>query len=183
MNRILLAIFVFFTSLMITPTAAEAKPPRVPWNKTVIEVTENLPSSWDVKGAAADLDYYTGSQIKVVSKCSGKNSCVNIRVGKVKGKPVGFFEAAKCSYRYEGWSGKSSVRTCPITIDTGKASKAGTYGYSTKRWLVRHELGHWLSLGHNSKKCVSTMYEYTRCKGKVPPNAFTSAEQKKLRKQ
>jgi hypothetical protein len=178
-KRMIIALFVALTALLFVPSPAEAKPARTPWNKTYVEVTENLSSSWDVKGAVADIDWYTGSAIKIVSKCSGKYHCVNIRGGKVGGKPVGWY--GSCSNKYDSWTDKTPTTTCKITIDTAKASKAGTYGYYTKRWLVRHELGHWRGLGHQ-KKCVSTMYEYTRCGKNVPPNSFTSAEQKVLRK-
>lgn len=177
--RFVIVLAATMSIFLVNPAQAEAKPARVPWNKVYVEVATNLPSSWSVSGAVADVDWYTGTAIKVVPGCSGKYDCVEVRGGKVTGSPVGYFHS--CVNHYDSFTDKTPRVTCKITVDTAKASKAGTYNTATKRWLVRHELGHWRGLDHRSK-CDSTMYQYTRCSGKIPPNAFTSTEQSILRK-
>lgn len=172
-KRIILAMSVAVTStLFVVPAAAEAKPARTPWNKTYVEVTENLPSSWDVKGAVADLDWYTGSSIRIVKKCSKKVPCVNIRSGNVpkSRNAISYFSGCYIT-KYDS--------RCTITVDLKKAARTGQFGYKTKRWLVRHELGHFRGLRHNSS-CATTMNPRQRCRGSVPPNAFTTAERKTL---
>lgn len=166
---------------LLFPSPAEAKPARVPFNGQIVEVTENLPSSWDVQGAVSDVDWYTGANWKIVKDCSGKYNCVDIRQGAVAGKAVGKLHNCNVKVVYEGGVKKSSRWSCRVTIDVRDAATKKTYNSATKRWLIRHELSHRV-LGHQ-KSCVSTMYEYTRCSnGKIPPYTYTSAEQSKLRK-
>lgn len=179
-KRLMLALTIATLSLLFLPSSAEAKPARVPYNGVILEVANSLPASWDVKGSVRDIDYYTGSSMRVVSKCSGKYSCVTIKPGTVKGKPVGWYTGT-CKNVYRSFTDRKPTRFCSILVDLAKSKKLGVYGYYTKRWLVRHEVGHWLTLVHRSK-CDSTMYEKNRCNGHVPPNTFTASERAVLRK-
>ena len=174
-------ILAFLINLIFVPSAVEAKPARTPWNGVTIEITSNLPASWNVKGALADIDWYTGSRFVLVKQCSGKNSCVQTRKNKISGLPVGYFHNRGCVTKYRGFS-STSTRHCSIYVDTVKAGKRGTYNAATKRWLVRHEIGHAAGGLSHSKKCVSTMYEYERCGRSVPPNTFTPNQIAVLRK-
>lgn len=169
----ILATLTVLSSLFIMPTAAEAKSARVAWNGRVVEVVSNLPASWSVKAAINDVDWYTSSDMRLVKTCSGKNRCVVIYKGSVAGAPVGW--AYTC---------KSTAKICKIKIDVSKASskkyKKWYTGTSTKRYLIRHELGHFMGL-HDRKSCDSTMNPYVRCRGKVPPNTFVKSQRAVLR--
>jgi hypothetical protein len=169
-TRFFATVFTF-AALLFVATPAQAAVARVAWNNTYAEVVSSLDSSWNVKGAVADIDWYTGSQIKIVSKCSGQWSCVHIRAGAVSGA-IGYFGGNCRTVKYDV--------PCKITIDVADAKKTGQFNASTKRWLVRHELGHWRNLAHSSS-CGTTMYHLQRCAGKLPPNAFTSAERATLK--
>jgi hypothetical protein len=122
------------------------KPKVTPPAKRVIEVVDKVkPTAWRVSTAVNWLDKYTASDMRLVSKCSGKAyRCITVRQGKVKGAPV-------------GWSQGST-----ITIDTGKAASKkyrGWYGKSSNRtWLVIHELGHQHGLKHGTGRHVMNEY-------------------------
>jgi hypothetical protein len=128
---------------------SKAGPP--PPSKRVIEVVDRIsPRAWRVSTAVNWLDRYTASDMRMVSRCSGKAyRCITVRqgrVGKWKSGPV-------------GWSQGST-----ITIDTGKAMNSRYkrwYRYDSKRtWLLIHELGHQHGLGHASKKARNVMNPY-----------------------
>lgn len=145
-------------------TVVTAPPPTV-------YVTENLPSAWDVTGAKAFVDKYTTAKISLVSKCpASAKRCVNIRVGSVQGGPSAAIGYTSC----HNWK-------CSITIDTRDASKAGVFGPKTRKWLLVHELGHTFGLGHRSS-CATSMYQYRRCSGHVPPLSFDSSQRAVLKK-
>lgn len=179
MFKSLFLAFAVLASLFVSPSLAAEASPRAPYNGKVVEVVSHLSSSWPVKAAVSDVDYYTGSSIHIVKKCSGKHDCVTISTGNLPGKAVG--ATGWCSYKYTDAAKQHFIGLCKIVIDTKLTSKSGRYGYYTKRWLVRHELGHWRGLGH-SKGCVSTMNPVDRCHGHVPPAKFTSHEKSILRK-
>ncbi len=171
-HKLFLVLSIVLANLLLLSTPAEARPPRAPSIGITIEVVETMDSSWDVQRALYDIDWYAGSNWKLVKKCSRAYYCLHVRPGKVSGAPVGW--AHSC---------RRSTQVCRITIDTAKAKKMGKYNYDTKRWLIRHEFGHYLGLGH-AKSCNTTMYEYVRCpkKSTPPPYAFTSSEQTFLKR-
>jgi hypothetical protein len=115
-----------------------------PANKRVIEVVDKVPGAWKIGAAVTWLDRYTASDMRLVSRCSGKAyRCVTVKTGKVKGAPV-------------GWSQGST-----ITIDTGKASGSMRRYYRFERnrtWLLIHELGHQHGLGHSTGRNVMNQY-------------------------
>jgi hypothetical protein len=170
-KNMILATLIALTSLFVMPTAAEAKTARVGWNGRVVEIVSNLPASWSVKSAMNDIDWYTGSDLRLVKKCSGKNRCIMIVKGSVAGAPVGWV-----------YTCRSTAKLCTIKIDVNKAALSRYkkwYGMSTKRYLIRHELGHMMGL-HDRKACDSTMNPYVRCRGHVPPNTFAKSERSVL---
>lgn len=170
---VLLALsFIFFV-----PTQAHAAP--VAWNGKVIVVTENLDSSWPVSSAVNDVDYWMGSDMVMVSKCTLVNDCLEIKKGAVNGSPRGRFNG--CKYIYKSLSDKNPRRHCTITIDTRDANSNKKFNAATKRWLLRHEIGHFAGLKHQSK-CVSNMFDLVHCSnGKLAPNKWTTSEKKTMR--
>jgi hypothetical protein len=112
-------------------------PRSIPAGERTIEVIDRVsPAAWKVTGAARWLDRYTGSQMKMVTACSGKAyRCIVIKGGKVKGLPV-------------GWSSGQT-----ITIDTGKAQRRG-YTAAMRKWLLVHELGHQFGLRHTDGRHI-----------------------------
>jgi hypothetical protein len=135
-------------------TATEALP--------TVYVQENLPSSWDVKGSLTFVDKYTKSKAKLVKACpAGVARCVKIKSGKVGGSPIAWTDCK---------SGK-----CTITVDVKDATKTGLFNAKTRRWLVAHELGHVFGLEHRAS-CSTTMFQYRRCSGKIPPLSFDKAQ-------
>lgn len=164
---------VTLASLFVTPSAAEAKPARVPWNGKVVEIVSYLPSSWSVASAVEDVDWYTGSDMRLVKRCSRRVLCIEISNGHVNGAAVGWTYTCRSTSLY-----------CFIHVDTSKAASKKYKKWfkysSTKRWLIRHELGH--NRGLNDRKvCDSTMDPYVRCRGKVPPNTFIKSQRSVLR--
>ena len=142
-------------------------PTTTPPNKRVIEVVDKIsPTAWRVSAAVTWLDRYTASDMRMVSRCSGKAyRCITVRqgyVGKRTSGPV-------------GWSSGST-----ITIDTAKAASKkyrGWYRYDSRRtWLLIHELGHQHGLGHSSGRNVMNPY-VTRYK-----LVLTSSQKAHLRK-
>ncbi len=148
------------------PVAAVTWTPATSAGKT-IQVTENLPASWDVKKALSFVDKYTGSKFKIVKKCSADAwRCVTIKQGSVKGGPSGTI----------GWAKNGT-----ITVDVKDAKKSGKFNSATRTWLLVHEIGHTRGLGHRSS-CATSMYEKRRCNGKVPPLKFDAAQKATLKK-
>lgn len=172
MRRAAVLVLTILAGVLGVPSMAEAKAARVAHTGMVVEYTENLDSSWDVRRAIEDVDFWTGSDLRLVSRCSGKWKCISIRNGRVSGwktGPIAWSHACK-------WA----AMRCYITVDTDKARRVGQFGPWTKRWLIRHEVAHTRYLGHRHT-CDSTMWEYRRCwSGTVPPNRFTSAERQTL---
>lgn len=151
--KLILTALAAVLALLVAPAPAQAASPiTIDWPTTtapkdrVIEVVDKIkPTAWRVKTAVAWLDKYTASDMRVVSKCSGKAyRCITVKQGKVKGSPV-------------GWSQGST-----ITIDTGKAASAKYkrwYRYDKARtWLLAHELGHQHGLGHGSGRHLMNPY-------------------------
>jgi hypothetical protein len=170
-KRMFVVTLFALSTLFVMPIAVEAKTARVAWNGRVIEVVSNLPLSWQTKNAVEDIDWYTNSDLRLVKRCSGKNRCIMIVKGSVAGAPVGW--AYTCP---------STAKLCTIKIDVNKAASKRYkkwYGTSTKRYLIRHELGHMMGL-HDRKTCDSTMNPYVRCRGHVPPNTFAKSERSVL---
>jgi hypothetical protein len=119
-------------SWLTTIDWSKAGPP--PPSKRVIEVVDKIgPKSWRVSTAVNWLDKYTASDMRMVSRCSGKAyRCITVRTGKAKAP---------------GWSQGST-----ITIDLKRTAKLSRYyRYDKNRtWLLIHELGHQHGLGHSS---------------------------------
>lgn len=111
-------------------------PKVTPPNRRVIEVVDKIkPSSWRVGAAVKWLDRYTASDMRLVSRCTGKAyRCVTVRQGRVNG-PVGWSQGAT------------------ITIDTGKANSRKFRSWyrldKNRTWLIAHELGHQHGLAHS----------------------------------
>ena len=181
--RILMMIASLVAGLSAAPSPAAAAPTTTPvafaidWSKAgppppskrVIEVVDRIsPRAWRVSAAVNWLDRYTASDMRMVSRCSGKAyRCVTVRSGRVgawKSGPV-------------GWSQGST-----ITIDTGKAMNSRYkrwYRYDSRRtWLLAHELGHQFALGHVGKNSRTLMNPYVN-KGKL---VLTSGQRAHLRK-
>lgn len=140
-----------------------------PAHKRVIEVVDRIkPKAWRVSAAVNWLDRYTASDMRMVSRCSGKAyRCVTVKSGRVgawKSGPV-------------GWSQGST-----ITIDTGKAMNSRYkrwYRYDSRRtWLLAHELGHQFGLGHVGKSSRTLMNPYVN-RGKM---VLTKGQRAHLRK-
>ena len=118
-----------------------SKAQPTPPSKRVIEVVDKIsPREWRVSTAVNWLDRYTASDMRLVSRCSGKAyRCITVRQGRV----------GKWRSGAVGWSKNST-----ITIDTGKAKNSTYkrwYRYDSKRtWLLIHELAHQHGLGHSS---------------------------------
>jgi hypothetical protein len=168
-----LSLVTLTIGLSWTPAQAAARPARTPSNGIQIEYVNTLSSDWPVGGAVADIDWYTGSYWTKSNRCHVGTRCIQILKGSVHTKssdPYGRFMSCR-----------PASEPCKIYVDVTAAKKNSKYNAATKRYLIRHELGHYRMLGHNAK-CVSTMWQYNRCNdGSVPPYAFTTAEQATLR--
>lgn len=149
------ATLAMAAGLLLAPSPAQAAAPltiswgapaQTPANKRVIEVVDKVaPSNWHVGAAVNWLDRYTVSDMRLVSRCSGRAyRCITIRGGKVSGANV-------------GWSSGST-----ITIDTSKAASRKYRGWyrhdSTRKWLLIHELGHQFGLGHSTGRNLMNPY-------------------------
>lgn len=134
-----------------------------PPSKRVIEVVDKIgPSAWHVSAAVNWLDRYTASDMRMVSRCSGKAyRCITVRTGRNANSP--------------GWSQGNTV-----TIDlkrTGALSRY--YRYDSRRtWLLAHELGHQFGLGHVGKSSQTLMNPYVN-RGKL---VLTSGQRAHLKK-
>lgn len=155
---------------IVAPTPAAAAAPVFNTKPNVVEVVNKLPRDWPVKESVAFIDRYTGSKMKLVSRCSGNaRRCITIKQGRLKNTA--------------GWSKGST-----ITIDVYRTKHIrgwkGYYGKATKRWLVAHELGHQRGLSHK-RNCATVMDSRTRC-GRpkhVPPLRFDAAQRRTLANQ
>jgi hypothetical protein len=117
--------------------------PIVPVNKRVIEVVDRIkPRAWNVRKAVDWLDKYTGSDLRLVARCSGTAyRCITVRQGRVEAKLI-------------GWSEDST-----ITIDTNKAKRSGWYRLDSRRtWLLIHELSHQHGLNHSAGRNIMNPY-------------------------
>lgn len=122
------------------------KPKVTAPSKRVIEVVDKIaPKAWRVSAAVNWLDRYTASDMRLVSRCSGRAyKCVTIRQGRVKGSPVAYSKGST------------------ITVDTGKANSAKFRKWyrqdKHRTWLLIHELGHQHALGHSAGRNVMNQY-------------------------
>lgn len=173
MRRAGVIVLVVLAGIFGVPSMADARAARTAYTGVIVEYVETLDSSWDVRRAVEDVDYWTGSDLRIVPRCSGKWKCITIRKGEVSGWKTGPI----------AWAHACRSMHCYITVDVDKARRVGGFGYYTKRWLIRHEVAHTRYLRHRAPDaCDSTMVEYRRCaNGSVPPNRFTDAERATLR--
>lgn len=158
MSRIIRAAVVLAATTVLAtcgePVRAEVAPVNWPVTPTVtaprdrvIEVVDRIaPAAWRVSAAVNWLDRYTASDMRMVSRCSGRAyRCITVKAGKVTGSAA---------------VGRSSGNT--ITIDTGKAKTkryARWYRYDRHRTtLLVHELGHQFGLGHSTGRNVMNPY-------------------------
>lgn len=155
MSRIIRATIVLAATTVLATCgepvrAAEVAPIKWPVAPTVtapknrvIEVVDKIkPTAWRVSAAVTWLDRYTASDMRLVSRCSGRAyRCITVKAGKVTGSAA---------------VGRSSGST--ITIDTGKASTKRYrewYRYDRNRTtLLVHELGHQHGLAHSTGRNV-----------------------------
>ena len=109
------------------------KPIVTPVNKRVIEVVDKVkPSKWNVGQAMNWLDRYTGSDMRLVGKCSGRAwRCITVRGGKLPGSYLGY----------------TSGNT--ITIDTAKVDRHGYRSNYSRERILAHEFGHANGYGHS----------------------------------
>ncbi|MET0414430.1 MAG: hypothetical protein ABW022_00210 [Actinoplanes sp.] len=133
-----------------------------PVGKTVY-VTENLPSEWNVGAGLRFVDQYTTSKFVLVARCpAGAWKCLTIVNGAVKGnhtKAIGFQKDNR------------------ITIDVKDARKSGQFKAKTRTWLIAHEVGHYMGLGHR-EACKTTMNSARQC----AKMSFDSAQRAVLKK-
>lgn len=108
-------------------------PATTPVRKRVIEVVDRIgPAKWNVRQAMDWLDRYTTSDMRLVSRCSGRAwRCVILRGGKLPGSYLGLTE------------GNS------ITIDTGKVDRHGYRSNLSREKILAHELFHTYGYGHS----------------------------------
>jgi hypothetical protein len=122
----------------VTTTAAVTftwpKPTTTPVRKRVIEVVDRIgPAKWNVRQAMNWLDRYTASDMRLVSKCSGRAwRCVTLRGGKLPRNYLGVTEGNR------------------ITIDTVKVDRNGYRSNLSREKILAHELFHTFGYAHSS---------------------------------
>jgi hypothetical protein len=161
-----LAVAASVTVLSVSSPAEAA----VKWDGSMVEVINKLPSDWPVASAVNWLDQYTGSDIRIVKSChKNVRRCITIKQGRL---------TSSATKNATGWSKGNT-----ITIDTWKAKNVkpwkGKFGYTTKKYLIAHELAHQRYMEH-VKSCNNVMNQYYRCNGHVPPLKLTTAQKKRL---
>jgi hypothetical protein len=111
------------------------KPTTTPVSKRVIEVVDKVgPSKWNVGQAMNWLDRYTGSDMRLASKCSGHAwRCITVRGGNLPG-------------RYLGYTSGDT-----IVIDTAKVDRHGYRSNYSRERILAHELGHANGYGHSAR--------------------------------
>jgi hypothetical protein len=121
---------------MVPKTSAVVTASTTPANLRVIEVVDQLkPAKWHVSQAVEWLDRYTSSNMKTVSKCSGRAwKCVVIRAGRLPGNVL-------------------AQATCPggwVKIDTAKVDRRGYFSNLSREKILAHELFHTFGYRHSA---------------------------------
>lgn len=185
--KYILTLLVASVSLLLLPAGTAEASSRAPYNGTVVEVVNHLPSKWPVSKAVSGVDYYTGSSIHMVSKCSGKHDCVTMVSAKLSHNHVaetGFCTSKKGPQIKQGfWLVQTYYNSCQIKVDVKRTNaKPSFYNYATRLHTLRHELGHWRGITWHNSSCSDVMYYATRCHGHLPGYSFSAGERKVLRK-
>lgn len=147
----LILVVAFVVGLCAFAYPADAAPVAAPasvravttidWSKgqspvrgRTIEIVDKVgPSKYRVSQAVEWLDHYTGSDMKTVSRCSGKAyRCITIRGGALKGAPLAM-----------SYGGKNL-----IVIDTAKVDRRGYWSDASRKKIMAHELAHQFGLRH-----------------------------------
>lgn len=181
MRRVLSFGLAMAASVTLLTQASPAEA-AVKWDGSVVEVINKLPSSWPVSSAVNWLDQYTGSDIRIVKSCSKyARRCIVLKDGRLKGYRTITEHGKKVRVNLNTVTGFSDGST--ITIDTWKTRNVrpfkGKFGYTTKKYLIVHELAHQRYMSH-VKSCNNVMQTKFRCNGHVPPLKLTAAQKKKL---
>jgi hypothetical protein len=124
-------------------------PTTTPVSRRTIEVVDQLkPTKWHVSAAVEWLDRYTASNMKTVSRCSGKAyRCITIRGGKLGGNALAM-----------SYGGRNL-----IVVDTAKVDRRGYRSDASRKKILAHEVAHQFGLGHSSgRNLMSTSLPRTK---------------------
>jgi hypothetical protein len=167
------ALAVGLVTTSATPAAASSSWP-VPWDGTIVEFVNKMPSSWStaVNDGINWLDQYTGSDLRVVTGSCHANvrRCVTIVNARLKGGE---------KENSTGWSEGTT-----ITIDVWKTENVspwkGHFDGASKKYLIAHEAGHQRFQNHTSD-CKNFMEPRWKCDGRVPYLWTNDAQKKSLK--
>jgi hypothetical protein len=161
-----MAVTAASIAVAIGPATAAAAGPATR-ARTVWVDARGVSSVWHVSAAAAFVDRYTGTRLRL-GTCRQGAECIVIR---------------------EKWNmapdvaGLTYVGGSPTTIHLN-GTKRGM-GWGQRYNTMIHELGHARGIYTHDDRCNSVMYRSTNCNdgvGRVAPRIFTAAEKRILRK-
>lgn len=127
--------------VITVPTAAEAAIRR--WNRTSLQVVNQLGSAWPVAAALTVWDRASALDLVAVTKIDYGASNIIVRFGRLPAGVLG-----ECSVKYDGLY---RYKQATVVIND-RISKS--YPYSLKLLLLRHEIGHALGFAHTTKRDV-----------------------------
>lgn len=132
--------------------------PTTPTNIGIVHVESSI---WNTTTDTSInfLNRYTTTKM-VRSHCGRSGSCIIIRFGNAPGRAT-------------AWTYHTSYGSL-IVLERSINPRF-------RREILNHELGHAHGLSHASR-CVSIMWPYSTCHGKLVPQTFTPAERAILRR-